>query len=59
MGAVPHHRLDFRSGPTMGAVPHGCTPSHVVVGRAYVHSTSCRACRRCPARYFTGLSIDL
>eukprot|EP00972_Heterocapsa_arctica_P034555 5087699-Heterocapsa_arctica.AAC.1 len=43
----------------MGAVPHGCTPSHVAVGRANVHSTSCRACRRRPARCFTRLSIDL
>eukprot|EP00972_Heterocapsa_arctica_P032819 4831071-Heterocapsa_arctica.AAC.1 len=29
MGAVPHHRLVFNSETTMGAVPHGCTPSHV------------------------------
>eukprot|EP00972_Heterocapsa_arctica_P036445 5364487-Heterocapsa_arctica.AAC.1 len=59
MGAVPHHRLAFSSGPTMGAVPHGCIPSHVAVGRGNVHSTSCRACRRRPAQCFTRLSIDL
>eukprot|EP00972_Heterocapsa_arctica_P063829 9417237-Heterocapsa_arctica.AAC.1 len=34
MGAVPHRRLAFSSGPTMGAVPHGCSASHVAVRHA-------------------------
>eukprot|EP00972_Heterocapsa_arctica_P035835 5270776-Heterocapsa_arctica.AAC.1 len=34
MGAVPHRRLAFSSGPTMGAVPHGCTASHAAVRHA-------------------------
>eukprot|EP00972_Heterocapsa_arctica_P108897 16036421-Heterocapsa_arctica.AAC.1 len=59
MGAVPHRRQAFGSGPTMGAVPHGCTPSHIAVGRANIRSTSCRACRRRSPRCFTRSPIDL